>query len=165
MTDRGMEAGPAMSVAEPARQVTKAFTMYDMTSLKATAAMPRVDCHSLPHLKDSKAACACNAADCSDGQVLLVNPTLKVLATAYNVSVAYITAAKRLSADERDAVRRGERPLIIPRPAPQTASPTELVGALVDEFGVEVVLSCVAEHEGQENLTWWYMPREWRDAA
>jgi hypothetical protein len=139
--------------------------MYDMTSLKATAATPRVDCHSLPHLKDSKAARACNAADCSDGRVLLVNPTLKVLVTAYNVSVAYITAAKRLSADERDAVRRGERPLVIPRLAPQTASPTELVGALVDEFGVEVVLSCVAEHEGQENLTWWHMPREWRDAA
>jgi hypothetical protein len=163
MTGRETEAGPAMSVAEPARQVTKAITMYDMTFLKATAATPRVDCHSLPHLKDSKAALACNAADCSDGQVLFVNPTLKVLVAAYNVSVAYIVAAKRLSADERDAVRRGERPLVIHLPTPRVADPLARVGALVEELGVSQLLSLVATHQGEQRFTWWQLEDDWQD--
>ena len=163
MTGRGMEAGPAMKAPSPLDRVTKAIAMYDTTSLKATAATPRVDCHSLPHLKDSKAVRACNAADCSYGQVLLVNPTLKVLVTAFNVSVAYITAAKRLSADERDAVRRGERPLVIPQPTPRVADPLARVGALVEELGVSQLLSLVVAHQGEQRFMWWQLENDWQD--
>ena len=55
-----------------------------------TAAVPRViDTHGLLHMRASKAVKACNAADAVDGLATLGNPTLKLAAVAYGVSIGY----------------------------------------------------------------------------
>ena len=55
----------------------------------ATTAPPRVvDAHGLLHLRASKSAKACLAADLVDGLAVLQNPTQRVAAAAYGVSSA-----------------------------------------------------------------------------
>jgi hypothetical protein len=73
-----------------------------------------VDAHSLAHRKARKAVGACDAADLVDALTRLQNPTVKVAATACGVTQSYVVAALRLSPVQRDAVRRGQRPLISP---------------------------------------------------
>jgi hypothetical protein len=78
-----------------------------------------VDAHSLLHQRAIKAAKACDAADAVDGLVKLQNPTLRIAAVAWGVSVGSVARARRLTPEQRDAVRRGNRPLVLPRdPAP-----------------------------------------------
>src|SRR5262249_60155628 len=73
-----------------------------------------VDAHSLAHRKAPKAVAACDAADLVDALTRLQNPTIRVAAIACDVSQSYVVAALRLSPAQRDAVRRGERPLVLP---------------------------------------------------
>jgi hypothetical protein len=78
-----------------------------------------VDCHGLLHLHASKAARACDAADACDGLVILGSPTLHVAAVAYGVGPGTIARARRLPPQERDRVREGKRPIVLPHtPAP-----------------------------------------------
>jgi len=78
-----------------------------------------VDCHSLLHLRVPKAVRACDAADACDELVILSRPTLHVAAVAYGVSLWTVARARRLPPQERDQVRKGKRPIVLPRtPAP-----------------------------------------------
>ena len=93
--------------------------LYRIGNLEATAALPRaVDAHSLLHLHKSKAARAVDAADAVDGFIVIKNPTTRLAAHAYGVSVGSVARALRLPPEEREKVRRGRRPLVLPRVSP-----------------------------------------------
>jgi hypothetical protein len=103
--------------------------LYSMRSMEATAAPPRVvDAHSLLHLQAPKSARACAAADLVDGLAILQGPTLRIAAAAYGVSLGSVARARRLTPEQRLAVKHGERPLVLPR---TPASPPKLPTAPV----------------------------------
>lgn len=110
----------------------------------ATATVPRViDSHGLLHLRVSKAAKACDAADAYDGLVTLGNLTLKLVAAAYGISIGSVARALRLSPEQRQAVRQGKRPLVFPcSPSAPPAPPMLPVPAtpLVPPVSTPVVL-------------------------
>jgi hypothetical protein len=141
--------------------------LYDMKTTEAIAAVPRVvDAHGLLHKRASKSTKACDAADAADGHVIVQNPTLRLLAAAYGVSISSVVLARRLSPEQRQAVRRGKRPLFVPHapssppapPMPSTVPATppvppvvmgarERLGKIVDEIGMNAVLDLLAANE------------------
>jgi hypothetical protein len=90
-----------------------------------------VDAHSLAHRKAPKAVAACDAADMVDALTRLQNPTIRVAAVACGVSQSYVVAALRLSPAQREAVRRGERPLVLP-PLKALPTPVSVQAKLAD---------------------------------
>jgi hypothetical protein len=141
---------------------------WAVNATASTAAVPRltVDAHSLPHMRQSKATKACNAADALDGRVAVQNLTLRLMSAAYGVSVPYISRARRLTPEQRQAVRQGQRPLVLPRalsappalPVPSTTPATppvpptvmsarERLGQIVNEIGLNGVLDLLAASE------------------
>src|SRR5262249_58530018 len=99
--------------------------LYNSMKLEATAAIPRVvDAHSLLHLQASKAVQACDAADAVDGLIILQNPTQRLAAAAFGVSLASVARALRLPPEERQKVRDGQRPLVLPRALPTPPVPS-----------------------------------------
>lgn len=129
--------------------------LYSMKTTEATAAVPRVvDAHSLRHLRASQAAKAIDAADLVDGLAVLQNLTLQMAATAYGVSMGSVTRALRLSPDQRQAVRAGQRPLVLPSqaapvptiitsPAAPVMSPQEALSWVVSQIGIDRTLNLV----------------------
>ena len=133
----------------------------------ATAAPLRVvDAHGLLHMRVSKAAKACDAADVVDGLTKLGNPTLRLVAAAYGVSIGSVARARRLTPEQRQAVRQGKRPLILPRapsapavlPVPSTApatppvppmvmGPRERLAEIVADIGLDATLTLLANNE------------------
>jgi hypothetical protein len=110
--------------------------------------VPSVNSRGLSHRKASKATKACLAARIVAGDVTLTNPTVKLIAYAVGVSPAYVHRALRLSAEEREAVERGERPLIMPTAAVRTpADPVQRLAEIVAEIGVDAALGALAESE------------------
>ena len=108
-----------------------------------------VDCHSLLHLRAPKAVRACDAADACDELVILSRPTLHVAAVAYGVSLWTVARARRLPPQERDQVRKGKRPIVLPRtPAPLPVMPVDVRTRLldiVDEIGgIDATLDLLA---------------------
>jgi hypothetical protein len=107
---------------------------------------------------------ACVAADIMAGRFALP-PTVDVLAKIYEISACSIRRAAQLSDDERAAVCRGERPLVLPRPespAKQLDGNTakHRVAQIVAAIGLEATFNLLAEHEA----AWWH-PREMQDVA
>jgi len=103
-------------------------------------AIKTIDAHSVLNRKASQAVKACEAADVLDGIATLQNLTLRVVAFAYEVSVASVSAARRLTPAQRQDVREGWRPLILPRFASDvlaqpSPSPKERFADLVTELG------------------------------
>ena len=131
--------------------------LYSMTTTEATAAVARVvDAHGLLHMQASKSAKACDAADVIDGLAVLQNPTLRLAAAAYGVSIGSVTRALRLTPEQRRAVRKGQRPLILPRtpsvPAtppvpPVVMGPRERLDKIVAEIGLSATLDLLAATE------------------
>ena len=130
----------------------------------ATTAVPRVvDAHGLLHRQASKATRACDAADVLDGVAKLQNPTFRLVAAAYGVSLSYVARARRLTPEQRQAVRKGQRPLVLPcapsappvppaLPVPATAPATPPVAPVVmgprdrlDEIVAEIGLSATLD--------------------
>ena len=106
------------------------FKATAVNAAAVTTAVPRVvDTHSLLTVRASKAVKACDAADAVDGLTKLQNPTIRLAATAYGVSTTYVGHALQLTPKQRQAVRRGERPLILPR-APSTPQASPALPAL-----------------------------------
>ena len=125
--------------------------MYNIKPIEATASATALfaDCHALLHEKSSKAAKACDAADAVDGLVILQNPTIRLAAAAYGVSLASVARARRLSSAERDAVKRGERPLVLPQ-APSAPSAVDRLMSIVKDLGVDRVLDLLAVAETEK---------------
>lgn len=73
------------------------------------SAVRTVDARSPLNKKLPKAARACDAADLLDGLAVLL-PTLRLAAKVSEISVSSVTRARRLTPEQHDAVRRGERP-------------------------------------------------------
>jgi hypothetical protein len=142
--------------------------LYSMRLKETTAAAPRVvDAHGLLHLRASKAVKACDAADAVDGLAILGAPTLRLAATAYGVSIGSVARALRLTPEQRQAVRQGKRPLILPRapaappappvpaippPAPPVITPVimgvhERLKEIVSEIGLYATLDLLAASE------------------
>jgi hypothetical protein len=59
---------------------------------------------------------------------------------------AYVHRALRLSAEERAAVERGDRPLVVPTVA-ASADPVQRLAEIVAEIGVDAALGALAESE------------------
>jgi hypothetical protein len=141
--------------------------LYRMKLRETTTAVPRVvDAHGLLHMQASKAAKACDAADAVDGLTVVQNPTMRLAAAAYGVSVGSVARALQLTPEQRQAVRQGKRPLILPRapsvppvlpvpatpPVPVVITPV-IMGArqrladIVNELGLDAVLNLLAASE------------------
>jgi hypothetical protein len=135
-------------------------------TLKTTTAIPRVvDAHSLLHLRASNAAKACDAADAADGLIVLQNPTLRLAAAAYGVSLGSVARARRLTPEQRQKVRDGQRPLVLPYALPTPLMPSfkpvpsfapvspitmgveKLLAAIVEKIGINGVLDLLAASE------------------
>ena len=136
--------------------------LYPMKIVEATAAPRIVDAHGLLHMRASKAAKACDAADAVDGLAVVQNPTMRLVAAAYGVSVGSVARALRLTPEQRQAVRQGKRPLILPAipalPVPTTAPATppvspvvmgarERLREIVNEIGLNATLDLLARGE------------------
>ena len=93
-----------------------------------------VDARSLLNRKLTKAARACDAADLLDGFAVLL-PTSRLVATISGISTSSVSRAQRLTPEQRAAVRRGERPLSLPR----RVCPQEQLSQIVDEIGLDRV--------------------------
>ena len=130
-----------------------------MKPTETTAAVPRVvDAHGLLHMRASKSAKACDAADVVDGLAVLQNPTLRLAAAAYGVSIGSVARARRLTPEQRDAVRYKKRPLVLPPVSalpvplvmpvsPVTMGPRERLDQIVAEIGLSVTLDLLATAE------------------
>ena len=137
--------------------------LYSMKITEATSAVPRVvDAHSLLHMQASKSAKACDAADVLDGLAVVQNLTLRLTAAAYGVSIGSVARARRLTPEQRQAVRKGQRPLILPAtssapPAPPVSAmpaappvivgPRERLDEIVAEIGLSATLDLLAATE------------------
>jgi hypothetical protein len=64
----------------------------------------------------SAAERACLAADIVDGRVVLQGLTVKAIAALVGVNQGYVDRALRLTPEQREQVRHGDRPLVSPRP-------------------------------------------------
>jgi hypothetical protein len=99
-----------------------------------------IDAHSVPHWKVPKSVLACAAADVIDGHAVLQNPTLRLVAAAFGVSVTSVVNALHLTPAQRDSVRRGLRPLTLPDATPKAlpppVSPEQRLAGVVAELGV-----------------------------
>jgi hypothetical protein len=112
--------------------------------------------------KLTKAALACLAANAASGWA--TRQPLGELAQDYGISVGSLYRARQLSREEREAVQRGERPLVLPHTsvspsesvppaAPVTLSPptsmeeeaTACLAGIVLTFGTDKTLSLLAE--------------------
>ena len=142
------------------KAVMKEGMLYSMKLKETTAAAPRVvDVRGLLHLRASKAVKACDAAEAVDGLAILGAPTLRLAATAYGVSVGSVARALRLSPEQRQAVRQGRRPLILPAipPAPPVPAtppvpsvvmrPCERLREIVREIGLNATFDLLVASE------------------
>jgi hypothetical protein len=78
------------------------------------------------------------AAQAADG-VVDFELSSERLAALLDVSPAYVSAARRLSIEDRWAVARGERPLVVPHPTPTNVQ----ILALIRKAGPDRVWSCL----------------------
>src|SRR5262249_24895574 len=102
------------------RNVRMQYHHVNDTVNKTVLPLPvrRIDAHSALHVKASKAVRACDSADILDGIAKLENLTLRLVAAGVGVSVGYLVQAHRLAPEQRQAVRSGKRPLVLPRIKP-----------------------------------------------
>jgi hypothetical protein len=109
---------------------------------------------------------ACDAADALDGLVIVQNPTMRLTAVAWGVSIGTVARAKKLSSEQRQAGRRKQRPLVLPRtpatspappmpstvpatpPVPPTvASARERLKEIVSEIGLDATFDLLVASE------------------
>jgi hypothetical protein len=106
------------------------------------ATVKTVGAHSQPHQKSRKASAACAAADVLAG-VGPLRITRSLVALKHGVSTSSVARAQRLTPEQRDAVRRGERPLVLP----VIEGPQQRLAAIVDEIGLDRTLNLLNAFE------------------
>jgi hypothetical protein len=95
------------------------------------------------------------AADIVDGKVIVQGMTTKSVAMIVGTSIASAFAALRLSPEQREAVKRGQRPLVTSRSSAKSESvgvdwtkvDDETLTDIVWEVGIERVLEAAATAE------------------
>ena len=103
--------------------------------------------------RKSAAARALLAAEIIDGKIIVQGLTIKAVATIAGCSVGSVFAALRLTPEQREAVERGQRPLVLPQPpAPSmaidwTKVDDETLTDTVRQVGIERVLEAAAAVE------------------
>jgi hypothetical protein len=147
----GGPGGETPGFAERPERRRIILSPYSVFLSKATPAGMR----RLLHAR-SAAVRACMAADLVEGRIRLQRqkPTQKVAALLCNISAASVARACRLSIDERQRVKEGTRPLVLPpvkpTPKPVPVPPVTMDAKarmleLVDALGVDQVLTLMAE--------------------
>jgi hypothetical protein len=141
--------------------------LYSMSNTEAIAVALRVvSARGQLHRQVSKATRACDAADLVDGIAVLGSITLRVAAAVEGVSVGSVARARRLTPEQRESVRRGKRPLVMPPstlpalpvpsvvpatpsvpPVVMVTTPRQKLDALVVEVGFDSVLTMLAAVE------------------
>jgi len=102
-----------------------------------------------------KAERAILAADIIDGRIVLQGLTVKTIAGLVGTNISYVYQALKLTPEQREAVRRGDRRLILPQPAPAPAfdwsavSDDVLIEA-IRQVGLDRALSAAVEAERAE---------------
>jgi hypothetical protein len=86
--------------------------------------------------KLGKAARAVLVAEVAEGSVTLTDLSLRQIAAVVGVSTAYAGAALKLTPAQRDAVRRGQRPLVEPHVRSAPLTPQARLEQIVGEIGV-----------------------------
>jgi hypothetical protein len=94
-----------------------------------------LDPHSIRHAKLPKTALAIAGAEVLDGHLQLLNPTIEIVAKAVGVSSSYITAARKLTPEQRREVLAGKRPLGLLKPPAPAVNVGERFAAIVAELG------------------------------
>jgi hypothetical protein len=120
--------------------------------VNGTAPLRTIDAHSIPHWKAGKAVRAVEAANASDGLVRLQNLTLRLYAQAFGVSIGSLVLAKRLTPEQRKAVKEGKRSLLPPvtvKALPAPSSPEAKLASVVAEIGVSAALTALAALDGR----------------
>jgi hypothetical protein len=125
------------------------MTVIPISQPAAPLATPKVvRGRGLPARRLSKVQLAVLAAETKEGAAILNDWSNGQLSAVFGVSVTYIAAALKASPVQREAVRRGLRPLIEPH-AP--ASPQERLGKIVAEIGVDGVLNLLGAFEASSS--------------
>lgn len=74
------------------------------------------------------------AAEIIDGTVIIQGLTIKAIAAISGANISYVHAALRCTPEEREQVRRGERPLVLPKDTARPSSaPTVFDWHAVDD--------------------------------
>jgi len=89
------------------------------------------------------------AADIVDGRIVLQDLTTKAVAALVGVNLGYVDHALRLTPEQREQVKRGDRPLVRPRPRPsKRAAPIdweaigdEMLAAAIRQVGIDRALN------------------------
>jgi hypothetical protein len=97
--------------------------------------------------KLSKPARALLGVDIIEGTTAITDLSHKQIAATVGVSVSYLNAAQRLTPAEREAVRRGLRPLVEPRVSAAQLSAHERLAAIVDEISIDAALGLLAVND------------------
>ena len=93
------------------------------------------------------------AADIVDGRIILQGLTAKSIAALVGVSVGCVDRALRLTPDQREQVRRGDRPLVVPRTRKPARSfdwgavDDEVIVEAIRRIGIDRALSAAVEAE------------------
>ena len=92
--------------------------------------------------KLGKPARALLGVDIVEGTTVLTDLSRRQIAAAVGISTGYLNAALRLSSSEREAVRRGLRPLVEARASTKRLLPArDRLAAIVNEIGVDETMS------------------------
>jgi hypothetical protein len=101
------------------------------------------------HYARQKSSAACDAANLLD-EILAkhpdsnVNALMRALAGVLGVSSRYIGIARHLRPEQRDAVQRGERPVITPHTTPESR-----LAEVVAEIGVDRTANLLSRIAGR----------------
>lgn len=97
--------------------------------------------------KLSKPARALLGVDIVEGTTTITDLSHKQVAAIVGVSIGYLNAAQRLTPAEREAVRRGLRPLVEPRVPATLPAARERLAAIVNEIGVDATMALLTSNE------------------
>jgi hypothetical protein len=93
------------------------------------------------------------AADIVDGRIILQGLTIKAVAALAGASVDYVHHALRLTPEQREQVRRGDRPLVAPRACASAAKidwekiGDDMLVEAIRRLGVDRTLEAAVEAE------------------
>jgi hypothetical protein len=115
----------------------------------APAVQPQqqIKARGLPCRKLSKVHRGLLVADIIEGNVILIDLSVRQLSAVVGVSTAYAHAALHMPTAERENVRRGLRPLIQPKAPAAPLTPRKRIEQIVAEIGFDATLTLLVANE------------------